>query len=82
MFRLFYPLRYFRLRNNEKRLLDVVPAVLLAIALALPFLFLPGASFFRPNGFLDKLLTLTSGLTGFYIAALVAAAAPRTTRPR
>ncbi|WP_419830624.1 hypothetical protein [Methylobacterium sp.] len=35
---------------------------------------LPEAPFFDPNGFLDKLLTLTSCLTGFYVAALVAAA--------
>jgi hypothetical protein len=29
---------------------------------------------FYPNGFIDRLLTLTSALTGFYVAALVAAA--------
>ena len=37
-------------------------------------MFIPGTSFFRPNGFIDRLLTLTSALTGFYVAALVAAA--------
>ena len=74
MWRLFYPLRYFRLVNNEKRHIDLWPTLLLAILLALPFVLLPGASFFHKDGFLDKLLILTSALTGFYVAALVAAA--------
>ena len=74
MWRLFHPLRYFRLRNNEKRHLDFWPTVVLAVIIATPFLFLPGASFFGSGGFLDKLILLTSALTGFYVAALVAAA--------
>ena len=74
MFRLFYALRYFRLRHNEKLALDILPTLVLAIILTLPFLFIPGTLFFRPNGLLDKILTLTSCLTGFYVAALVAAA--------
>jgi hypothetical protein len=74
MWRLLYPLRYFSLVNNEKRSIDLWPSLLLAGLLALPFVALPGTSFFSPNGFLDKLLTLMSCLTGFYVAALVAAA--------
>lgn len=74
MWRLYYPLRYFALVNNEKRHIDLWPSLAIAALLALPFLVLPGTSFFSPNGFLDKLLTLTSVLTGFYVAALVAAA--------
>lgn len=74
MWRLFYPLRYFSLVNNEKRHLDLWPTGFLAIVLAAPFIFIPGAPFFSPNGFLDKLLALTAALTGFYVAALVAAA--------
>lgn len=74
MWRLFYPLRYFSLVNNEKRHIDLWPTALLAVILATPFVFVPGAIFFSPNGFLDKLLTLTTALTGFYVAALVAAA--------
>ena len=74
MFRLLYPLRYFMLDNEEKRWLDRWPTMILAILIALPYIFIPGASFFRANGLLDKMLTLTSCLTGFYVAALVAAA--------
>jgi len=74
MWRLFYPLRYFRLVNDEKRHLELWPTLLLALVLALPFIFVPGTAFFHKDGFLDKLLILTSALTGFYVAALVAAA--------
>jgi hypothetical protein len=60
--------------NEEKRHLDLWPTLLLAIVLALPFILLPGTPFFHKDGFLDKFLILTSALTGFYVAALVAAA--------
>ncbi|MCJ2078702.1 hypothetical protein MKK68_24170 [Methylobacterium sp. E-016] len=74
MQKFFYPLKYFRLQNREKRLLDVVPTIGLSLLIWAPFYLLEGASFFRPNGFLDKILSLAGALTGFYIAALVAAA--------
>src|ERR1700730_2621647 len=74
MWRLLYPLRYFALVNNEKRHIHLCPSIVIAFFLALPFIAMPGAPFFSPNGFLDKLLTLLSCLTGFYVAALVAAA--------
>jgi hypothetical protein len=74
MWRLYYPLRYFALVNNEKRHIDLWPTLVLALALTAPFVILPETGFFHANGFLDKLLTLTSALTGFYVAALVAAA--------
>jgi hypothetical protein len=74
MWRLFYPLRYFRLVNEEKRHLDLWPTLALAIVIGVPFVVLPGIPFFHKDGFLDKLLILTSALTGFYVAALVAAA--------
>lgn len=74
MFKLLYPLRYFRLRNKEKRLMDIIPSLILALVISSPYVLLDGASFFRVNGFLDKTLTLTSALTGFYVASLVAAA--------
>lgn len=74
MWRLFYPFRYFLLENPEKRHIDLWPTLALAIVIAVPFIFVPGLSFFGQNGFLDKLLLLTAPLTGFYIAALVAAA--------
>jgi hypothetical protein len=40
----------------------------------LPFILLHDVPFFHKDGLLDKLLILTSALTGFYVAALVAAA--------
>jgi hypothetical protein len=74
MWRLFYPLRYFSLQNREKGHLDFWPALAFGLVLAAPYVLLPDASFFRVGGFLDKVLTLTAALTGFYVAALVAAA--------
>lgn len=74
MWRLFYPLRYFSLVNNEKRHIDLWPTVALAALISAPFILLDGLPFFHKDGFLDKILVLTSALTGFYVAALVAAA--------
>lgn len=74
MWRLIYPLRYFSLINNEKRHLDFWPTAVLSLVIAAPYLFLPGTNFFGQDGFLDKLIALTTALTGFYVAALVAAA--------
>jgi hypothetical protein len=74
MWRLFYPLRYFALQNSGKRHIDVWPTLFLTLLIGTPFVLLPDAPFFRSGGFLDKLLLLTSALTGFYVAALVAAA--------
>ncbi len=73
MWRLLYPLRYFRLVNATKGWLDAL-AIPLAVLLAAPFWLFPGAIFFSSGGFLDKILALTSALAGFYVAALVAAA--------
>jgi hypothetical protein len=74
MWRLLYPLRYFRIENSEKRRIDAVATIVIAILVSSPFIFIHGAVFFGQGGFLDKLVILTSGLTGFYVAALVAAA--------
>jgi hypothetical protein len=74
MWKFFYPLRYFRLTNREKKILDIIPTIVVAVLIWLPFYFLEDATFFGANGFLDKILSLAGALTGFYIAALVAAA--------
>lgn len=74
MWRLLYPLRYFHIDNPEKRRIDAFATIAIAAILACTFIFVPGAVFFGQGGFLDKLIVLTSGLTGFYVAALVAAA--------
>ncbi|RAI34437.1 hypothetical protein [Rhodoplanes serenus] len=73
MFRLFYPLRYFRLRADGKVLLDWIPTAILVGCISLPFI-LFGGVFFAPDGFLDKTINVTAALGGFYVAALVAAA--------
>jgi hypothetical protein len=73
MWRLFYPLNYFRLRADEKRRLDALATAVVAALLGLPFI-LFGGVFFSPDGFLDKLINVTAALGGFYVAALVAAA--------
>lgn len=74
MWRLVYPLRYFSLDNKEKNNIDLWASGIITIFISSPFLVFPGASFFSADGFLDRLLTLTAALTGFYVAALVAAA--------
>ncbi|MBB3870742.1 hypothetical protein [Brevundimonas mediterranea] len=74
MWRLFRPLRYFALRNREKTALDFMGTAIIATILIVPFLLVPDASFFRAGGFLDRLIGLMSALTGFFVAALVAAA--------
>lgn len=74
MWRLFRPLRYFGLRNREKTTIDVVGTLVLSLLILIPFLLFPEASFFRSGGFLDRLIGLLSALTGFFVAALVAAA--------
>lgn len=74
MDKVFFPLRYLALVNAEKRRVELIATLAITALLSGPFLMLVGSNFFHPNGFMDKLLTLTSCLTGFYIAALVAAA--------
>ena len=74
MWRLFRPLRYFTLRNRAKTAMDVAGALTVALLVVLPFLIVPDASFFRAGGVLDRLIGLMSALTGFFVAALVAAA--------
>lgn len=73
MWRLFYPLRYFRLQAEGKAHLDLIPTAILAALIGGPFIAFGGV-FFSPDGFLDKLINVTAALGGFYVAALVAAA--------
>lgn len=74
MLKLLTPFRYFLLDNKEKRRIDIWPTLVLAVGMASVFAFLPSANFFGPGGLLSGLAGLTSSLTGFYVAALVAAA--------
>ncbi len=54
---------------------NIVPTIMLAIALCVPFLYFSTANFFHKDGFVDKVSSFASVLTGFYVAGLVAVAA-------
>ncbi|RWQ14502.1 hypothetical protein [Mesorhizobium sp.] len=74
MEKLLYPFQYFRLQNSEVRFINFVPTVIFAAIIFLPFAVIPKANFFGAGGFLVNLAVLTAALTGFYVAALTAAA--------
>src|SRR5690349_9031968 len=69
-----YPLVYFRIRNSDKFRMDLLPSLLLALILTAVVAFVPGVNFFGQGGVLPNLAMLTAALTGFYVAALTAAA--------
>lgn len=74
MQKLLYPFQFFYLHNTEVRFINAVPTIFVGAIIVLPFLLLPEANFFGSNGFLGGLIMLTAALTGFYVAALTAAA--------
>ncbi len=72
-----FTIRYLLLRREAGGLLLWRDAVTLVLVVAGYFLILkliPTINFFGPNGIVDRTGSLTSTLTGFYVAALVAAA--------
>jgi hypothetical protein len=71
---LFAPLRYFWLINAEKSAIDFWPTLGIVAILVAAYMLLPQAPFFGADGFLDGILTIVSALTGFFVAALIAAA--------
>ena len=74
---LTFPFRYLTLRTAKRWPLpvrDLIPTVLLIIILATPFLVFDTTNYFHKDGFIDKLGTFASVLTGFYVAGLVAVA--------
>lgn len=71
-----FPLRYLTLKDVDGHKLykrDALFVLLFSAVLAVPFIFLDG-NFFRTGGFLDRIGSFASVLTGFYIAALVGVA--------
>lgn len=75
---LFTPLRYLRLRDGKGRLLltrNLIATLSLAALLSLPFLVVSTSNYFHKDGFIDKLGSFSSVLTGFYVAGLLAVAA-------
>lgn len=74
---LAYPLAYLTLRTERGTLVlwrDVVPVGILSSLLILSYLIIPGANFFAKDGFVDRSGSVTTALTGFYIAGLLAVA--------
>lgn len=70
---LTYPLRYLALKDESGRALflrNKLSIVSLTIIIAAPFIF-AHLNFFGDRGFLDRIGSFLSVLTGFYIAALV-----------
>lgn len=74
MWRLLFPLKYFALHNREKSRIDIFPALVLGAVICIPYIIIPDSNFFEQDGFLDKVMPLSSALTAFYVAALVAVA--------
>ncbi len=73
----FYPLGYLSLRDENNKSMgrrDALATFFCALFIALPFVILPGTSYFGKDGFLSSIVNLCSALAGFYVAALVAAA--------
>ncbi|WP_019831146.1 hypothetical protein [Sphingomonas sp. PR090111-T3T-6A] len=72
-----FPLRYLVLEDARGRRLvwrDLPGMLALVVLMSAPFLLIPGANFFHKDGFVDKIGTFASVLTGFYVAGLVAVA--------
>ncbi|WP_124255218.1 hypothetical protein [Cereibacter sphaeroides] len=73
-----FSLRYLLLRRDDERLLFWRDAPLLlgaAIVYTVLACFIGNINYFGLDGIVDRIGSLTSTLTGFYVAALVAAAA-------
>ena len=74
---LTFPFRYLTLRTAKRWPLpvrDLIPTMILIIILATPFVVFDTTNYFHKDGFIDKLGSFSSVLTGFYVAGLVAVA--------
>lgn len=77
MYHFLFAFRYLTLRNKNGVLVvwrDVLPVLIISALLSAPFIFMKGSIFFGSGGFVDKAANLTVGLTGFYVAGLLAVA--------
>lgn len=78
MYFILFSAKYLLLRTEKGWLVlwrDVIPVILVSGSLFTFFLIFERANFFGTDGFFDKLGSLTSTLTGFYVAGLLAVAA-------
>lgn len=74
---LVFPIRYLKLRDEDDSLAiwrDFIFVFLWTVFLVSLFTFGKSANFFGASGFVDKIGSLSSSLTGFYIAGLLAVA--------
>lgn len=72
-----FPLRYLKLEGQSGAKLirrDIIPTILIVLALSAPFIFFSGANYTHDDGFLDRLGSFCAVLTGFYFAGLIAVA--------
>jgi hypothetical protein len=72
-----FPLRYLSLESERGRRLywlDAGSIAAVTILTSAPFIAFDQANFFHKDGFVDKVGTFSSVLTGFYVAGLVAVA--------
>ena len=74
---IIYPFRYLFLKNDKRRSIIWRDSIFClfgtAVIIAL-YLSSTGANFFAKDGFVDKIGSISSSLTGFYIAGLLAVA--------
>ncbi|WP_311270999.1 hypothetical protein [Sphingobium sp. WCS2017Hpa-17] len=71
------PLRYLRLRSETGRLIwlqDIFATFVIVTIVTVPFIIVSKANFIHKDGFVDKIGSFSSVLTGFYVAGLVAVA--------
>jgi len=77
MYFIAYPFKYLLLRRKDSCLVlrrDIFSVIFFGIIGYSAFELFPNSNFFGTDGFLEKLGGLTSSLTGFYIAGLLAVA--------
>lgn len=70
-------LRYLRLRDEKGRRLafrNLIATFIITALLSAPFIFMATANYFHKDGFVDKVGSFSSVLTGFYVAGLLAVA--------
>lgn len=70
-------LRYLRLRDERGRRLafrNIAATLALTAALSAPFIAISTSNYFHKDGFIDKVGSFSSVLTGFYVAGLLAVA--------
>ncbi len=74
---MLFSFRYLKIRSDDGRLFvvrDLWIILIVSTLIATLFHLMPHSAFFSTDGFLDRIGSLASALTGFYIAGLLAVA--------